>query len=123
MLGNSLIFLIAGYDSTGLTLSYAFWHLATNPDIQKNLQDEIDSAFEKEEEESSSSATMLSYYSILGMKYLDMVLQETLRMHPPFPSNNRQCTTDYTIPGMRFLKIDDGYFGNFNLTGASHCLM
>ena len=27
LLGNSLIFLIAGYDSTGLTISYAFWHL------------------------------------------------------------------------------------------------
>ena len=96
MLGNSLIFLIAGYDSTGLTLSYAFWHLATNPEIQRKLQQEIDAAFEKEE---SSSATMLSYYSILSLKYLDMVLQETLRMHPPFPSNNRQCTTDYTLPG------------------------
>ena len=30
LLGNSLIFLIAGYDSTGLTLSYAFWHLGGN---------------------------------------------------------------------------------------------
>ena len=101
MLGNSLIFLIAGYDSTGLTLSYAFWHLATNPEIQRKLQREIDAAFEKEEEESSSAApTMLGYYSILSLKYLDMVLQETLRMHPPFPSNNRQCTTDYTLPGI-----------------------
>ena len=30
LLGNSLIFLIAGYDSTGLTISYAFWHLVRN---------------------------------------------------------------------------------------------
>ena len=30
LLGNSLIFLIAGYDSTGLTLSYSFWHLGGN---------------------------------------------------------------------------------------------
>ena len=43
---NSLGFLGAGNDTTAVTLSFASYELAVNPDIQEKLQSEIDSYFE-----------------------------------------------------------------------------
>lgn len=38
------MFLIAGYDTTSISLAYATYLLAINPDKQKQLLDEIDHA-------------------------------------------------------------------------------
>ena len=43
---NSLGFLGAGNDTTAMTLSFASYELAVNPDIQEKLQSEIDAYFE-----------------------------------------------------------------------------
>merc|ERR1712072_1593875 len=40
-----LNFVIAGRDTTACTLSWMFFLLATNPDIQKTLQGELDAKF------------------------------------------------------------------------------
>jgi cytochrome P450 len=39
---NSLTFFIAGYDTTANTLSFACYCLATNPEIQDKVFEEID---------------------------------------------------------------------------------
>ncbi|CAO2630638.1 Cytochrome P450 3A11 [Lemmus lemmus] len=41
---QSIIFIFAGYESTSNTLAFALHSLATHPDIQKKLQEEIDMA-------------------------------------------------------------------------------
>ena len=43
---NSLGFLAAGNETTSVTLSFASYELAINPDIQEKLQSEIDAYFE-----------------------------------------------------------------------------
>ncbi len=37
VVSNSIIFLIAGYDTTAITLAVCAWQLARNPDIQQRL--------------------------------------------------------------------------------------
>lgn len=42
IIGHSMTFLLAGYETTANTLSYTAYLLAINPHVQERLQDEID---------------------------------------------------------------------------------
>ena len=46
VLAQSFTFILAGYETTSNTLAYTTYCLATNPDVQEKLIDEIDSAVE-----------------------------------------------------------------------------
>lgn len=42
ILAQSFIFVFAGYEPTSNSLGYAAYLLATHPDVQQKLQDEVD---------------------------------------------------------------------------------
>ena len=44
-MGQVVIFLLAGYETTSTTLGFISYELALNPDVQKKLLDEIDEYF------------------------------------------------------------------------------
>ncbi len=72
---QSIGFLLAGSDTTSVTLSLTCFFIAANPEVQKKLHQEIDSVCTDEEE-------MPSYDTVKDLPYLDMVIAETLRLHP-----------------------------------------
>ena len=76
VLAQSVIFLVAGYETSSNTLGFICYHLATNPDVQEKLQEEIDSVWDDE-------SKMPSYETVNELPYLDMVISETLRLYPP----------------------------------------
>ena len=76
VLAQSVVFLIAGYETSSTTLGFVAYFLATNPDVQAKLQKEIDSVWDDE-------SKMPSYETVNGLPYLDMVISETLRIYPP----------------------------------------
>ena len=51
---NAIGFLIAGNETTAITLSFASYLLALNPDIQEKLQSEINAYFEDKPVRSSN---------------------------------------------------------------------
>lgn len=89
-------FLVGGYDTTASTLTYVAFSLATNPDVQDKLIEEIDQYCPDE--------SNLTYSDMQKLTYMDMVVNETLRYFSPGYVNLREARNDCTIQGIRFPK-------------------
>lgn len=80
--------------------------LAVNPDIQERLRREVDDVNEK------LNGQPLSYETLQSMKYLDMVISESLRKWPPAVAIDRMCNIPYVLEnwdGTKVqLNVDDG---------------
>ena len=88
ILANSVMFLLAGYETTASALSWLAVCLATNSEVQERLIREIDEDL---------GGKIPSYDSVFKLQYLDMVLSETLRLYPPAPRVDRQVVQDSVI--------------------------
>ncbi|XP_052023569.1 cytochrome P450 3A11-like, partial [Apodemus sylvaticus] len=86
---QSIIFIFAGYESISSALSFALYSLATHPNIQKKLQQEIDKAL--------PNKAPPTYDIVMEIEYLDMVLNETLRLYPISNRLVRVCKKDVEI--------------------------
>lgn len=90
--GQVFIFYFAGYGNNSLLATYAMFHLANNPDAQEILIQEIDDVLRKH-------GGKFSYEALQEMKYLQMVFNETLRMHPLTNSVSRNVGRDIQLDG------------------------
>ncbi len=96
IVATALVLLTAGYDTTGNTLSYFLLELAKNQDIQEKLRAEVDEAYET----GTDKEGRLTYGTVQGLPYLELVLYETLRKYPAAGTGIiRECIKDYTLPG------------------------
>eukprot|EP00731_Ephydatia_muelleri_P012083 Em0006g977a len=97
-----ITFLLAGYETTANALAFTAYLLATNPNVQDKLCSEIDLYFQEHPDASPSDVSH-------EVQYLDMALQETLRLYPPGARTFRHASktikvNDLVIPeGMRVL--------------------
>ncbi|XP_062607936.1 cytochrome P450 3A8-like [Saccostrea cucullata] len=90
--GNSILFLLAGYDTTASTMTFMAYNLATNPECQDKLIREIDTVLEQE---------LPTYDNIQKLGYLDMVFNETLRLYPPATRTNRNNSEEIEVDGIK----------------------
>ncbi|KAK2600056.1 hypothetical protein QQS21_005220 [Conoideocrella luteorostrata] len=70
--------IFAGSDTTGITLSAAFYLLYTNPEKLRKLRDEMDEAAQN-----GALSQMATFAETKTLSYLQAVIKEVLRMHPP----------------------------------------
>ncbi|XP_017770257.1 PREDICTED: cytochrome P450 9e2-like [Nicrophorus vespilloides] len=84
-----LAFFLAGFESTSSMMCFTCYELALNPDIQERVRNEIESVHRK--------YGKLTYEAMKELKYLDMVLNETIRMWPIAFLLDRLCVKEYTI--------------------------
>ncbi|NWU62075.1 CP3AC protein, partial [Pterocles burchelli] len=96
ILAQALIFVFAGYETTSSTLSYISYKLATHPDVQQRLLDEIDANL--------PNKAAPTYNTIMQMEYLDMVVNESLRLFPPGGRIERVCKTTVELNGVTIPK-------------------
>ncbi|XP_020604908.1 cytochrome P450 3A8-like [Orbicella faveolata] len=97
ILAQSLVFLLAGYETSSTTLGFVCYHLATDTHVQDKLRDEIDRMWPGDE--------MSPSYDVLHkMEYLDMVINEALRMYPPGFILQRNCNDTCIIKGVKIPK-------------------
>ncbi|XP_042905397.1 cytochrome P450 3A16 [Parasteatoda tepidariorum] len=85
-IANALVVLLAGYNTTANSLGFTFFLLATHPEIQDRLYQEI------------RQARDTSYSTLQNMTYLDQVYSESLRVYPPVTGFiHRKCDRDYDL--------------------------
>lgn len=106
LLSNAPIIIAAGSETTATALSGATYYICQNPRVYSILVQEIRSAFKTKDEITVSRTNEL--------KYLSAVLDETLRLYPPAPTNHPRLVPPggATIAG-KFVP------GNY-LVGISH---
>ncbi|KAL3273894.1 hypothetical protein HHI36_015318 [Cryptolaemus montrouzieri] len=83
------IFFFGGFETVSSAMCFMAHELASNPDVQRRLIEEID--------ENKPASGAPSYETIANMTYLDMVVTETLRKWPINIATDRVVTKPYTI--------------------------
>ena len=112
VISTASVLLVAGYDTTGTTMSYVLYELAMHQDFQETLFEEIETA--KKEADNDG----LSYDTIQSLPYLDSVIHETLRKDPVISILERPCTKEYKLPNTD-LVIKKGDIIRLNNIGIS----
>ncbi|XP_046449638.1 cytochrome P450 3A14-like [Daphnia pulex] len=93
VMGQSTLFMLAGFDTTATTLTSTCFQLARNPDVQEKLFQSIVAKMKDYDE--------VSHEMVQDVPYLEMVIQEVLRFYPPLIRIERQCTKDYSYDNGR----------------------
>lgn len=99
VVGDGVLAVIAGSDTTATALSAAFYYLLQDPSKYKRLQEEVDAYFPPNEGEPFDSAKLAE------MPYLNAAINEAIRLQPPVPT----CTQRGTPRGIRG-KVIGSYF-------------
>ncbi|XP_073825464.1 cytochrome P450 6g2 [Musca autumnalis] len=87
LVAQAAIFFTAGFESSSATMSFALYELARNPEIQEKVREEVRTVL-------INSGGKITMRDIESLEYMQMVISETLRLYPPLPFLDRECTVD-----------------------------
>ncbi|XP_044505206.1 cytochrome P450 704C1-like [Mangifera indica] len=94
-----LNFVIAGKDTTAITISWFFYLLCKHPEIQEKIAKEIIEATQVSSDSSIEElAAKVNEQTLDKMHYLHAALSETLRLYPPVPVDGKSVFSDDTLP-------------------------
>ncbi|XP_034318419.2 cytochrome P450 3A11 [Magallana gigas] len=106
VLGHAILFMLVGYDTTSNALTFTAYNLATNPECQEKLIDEIDTVLGKE---------CPNYDNVQKLDYLERVFCESLRLYPSAARTNRLAENDIVIEGYTIPKGTDISFPIYSI--------
>jgi cytochrome P450 len=106
-------FVFAGHETTALLLTWTLWELARNPDAQADLHAELDDALDGDgavgaddalgANESLGAARgraadeSVTPDAVRDLQYLQAVVDESLRLHPPAYNTFREAKRDVAV--------------------------
>ena len=82
-------FMFEGHDTTTSGISFTILQLAKHQDVQQKLYEEIDTVLGE-----SAKTIVLTNALLQELKYLDLVIKESLRLVPPVPFVGRKLLED-----------------------------
>lgn len=94
-----ITFLIAGHETTSGLLSFTIYYLLKNPDVLKKAYEEVDRVL---------TNSVPSYEQVLELKYIRMILNESLRLWPTAPQFGLFAKEDTMIGGKYPIKKGEG---------------
>jgi cytochrome P450 len=87
--------IVGGQETSATALVWTLYELSLNADVEEKLLNEIMNV---------TSGEQIDFSRIGGLKYLKMVIQESMRLHPPFWFENRNAMHDVELGGVRIQK-------------------
>nr|CAH7741451.1 unnamed protein product [Callosobruchus chinensis] len=104
---QAMIFFFGGFETSSNLMNFMAYELAANKDVQDKLREEIEDTL-------NECNGQLTYEALSKMKYMDMVVSETLRKWPVNLVVDRECTKPYTIkqvsPEEKPVHLDKGSY-------------
>ncbi len=94
MVGNILVFLVAGHETTSGLLSFLFYLLAKHPDVESKIEAEIATVFAGQDAEED-----MDWVQVSKLAYIEQCLLETLRLYPTAPGFSRIVNGDTILGG------------------------
>jgi len=83
---------LAGHETTALTLSWAWYLLALNPDSEKKFHAELDEVL---------GGRLPTMEDMSQLKFTEMIAKESMRLYPPAYALGREAINDCEIGGFR----------------------
>ncbi|KAI0370531.1 cytochrome P450 [Pilatotrama ljubarskyi] len=115
LIGQINTFLMAGQETTTNSLAKTLYVLAREPLAQARLRREVREAKIEHaralgvaDPPNEWTGVCLPYDVLVGLPYLDAVVRETLRLHPPTSFINRLATKDAVLPLQRPIRSATG---------------
>ncbi|GCF12876.1 cytochrome P450 [Haloarcula mannanilytica] len=88
--------LLAGHDTTALTLTYTWFLLSEHPEVEQRVHEELDAVIGDDRP---------GMEHVRDLEYLEWVIQEAMRLYPPVYTIFREPTADVTLSGY---EVDSG---------------
>ncbi|XP_015929391.1 cytochrome P450 4V2-like [Parasteatoda tepidariorum] len=102
-------FMIAGYDSTAIAISWALYLVGLYKHVQDKIQEELDEIFKGDDERE------IERNDLLRMKYLECVIKETLRLYPSAPFIAREVKENFKVLNYEVKKGTDCFIFPYRL--------
>ncbi|XP_058820113.1 cytochrome P450 9e2-like [Topomyia yanbarensis] len=99
MVAQAFVFFLAGFETVSTTLTFLVHDLVMNADVQQKLYEEIQTT------ENELDGKTLNYDTLQKMRYMDMVVTESLRIRPAAAFLDRLCIHDYILDDGEGLKF------------------
>jgi cytochrome P450 len=93
VLANATFLLVVGLQTTSTLLTNCFYALSFHQTIQEKLYQTIKTLAKTDDD----GKLIFDYDSLTSCQYMDAVISETLRLHPPVPTTDRQAGEDYYL--------------------------
>ncbi|KAH8410923.1 hypothetical protein KR222_009875, partial [Zaprionus bogoriensis] len=110
---QAFIFFAAGFDTSASTLGFALYELAKQPHLQDKMREEIDAALELH-------GGQFTYDCMQELRYMELVIAETLRKYPVLPHLSRVSRYLYVVGGNRHFYIEPGQMLLIPVYGIHH---
>ncbi|XP_012055930.1 PREDICTED: cytochrome P450 9e2-like [Atta cephalotes] len=91
MTAQAFVFFLGGFDTISTAMCFITREIGINPDVQERLKKEIDDVLKQTNGEPT-------YEAINRMKYLDAVINETLRLYSIAHFLERKCVKETELP-------------------------
>eukprot|EP00897_Mesotaenium_endlicherianum_P010827 jgi/Mesen1/9773/ME000007S09833 len=98
-------FVLAGRDTAAVALVWFFWMLSLHPEVEERILEELYATIQArktssapEKAEAFDGKYLFAYEELKHMPYLHAALSESMRLHPPVPSDEKYVLSDDMLP-------------------------